>query len=233
MVNNVLTSDMGAQGKHMQGTRRDSRHRRRISAPLLFLTLLALPACTLQGTLIGAGATAGIAVVQERGTDEAFDDLTIQLRLNSIFLEEDSGLFTSISTHVVEGRVLLLGVVATPEDRVTAAKLAWQTQGVVEVINEINVESETSLSQASKDLYITTSLRARLLADSEIAAVNYKVETVRGTIYLLGISQNKNELVRVISHARDISGVRNIVTHVKDKSDQSRQSNVFPLSRTR
>ncbi|MBV1934776.1 MAG: BON domain-containing protein [Parvibaculaceae bacterium] len=222
MVNNALTSGMGAQGKHMQGTRRDSQISRRLAAPLLFGALLALPACTLQGTLIGAGATAGIAVVQERGTDEAFDDLTIQLRLNSIFLEEDSGLFASISTHVVEGRVLLLGVVATPEDRIRAAKLAWQTEGVVEVINEINVESETSLSQASKDLYITTSLRARLLGDGEVSAVNYKVETVRGTIYLLGISQNKNELVRVISHARDISGVRNIVTHVKDKSDQSR-----------
>ena len=217
----------------MQGTRRHSRHIRRFSAPLLFLALLALPACTLQGTLIGAGATAGIAVVQERGTDEAFDDLTIQLRLNSIFLEEDTGLFARISTHVVEGRVLLLGVVTKPEDRLTAAKLAWQTKGVVEVINEINVESETSLSQASKDLYITTSLRARLLADGEISAVNYKVETVRGTIYLLGISQNKNELVRVISHARDISGVRNIVTHVKDKSDHSRQSNVFPPDGTR
>lgn len=206
----------------MQGTRRDSQNIRWFSAPLLFLALLALPACTLQGTLIGAGATAGIAVVQERGTDDAFDDLTIQVRLNSVFLEENTGLFASISTHVVEGRVLLLGVVAKPEDRLTAAKLAWQTEGVVEVINEINVESETSLSQASKDLYITTSLRARLLADSEIAAVNYKLETVRGTIYLLGISQNKNELVRVISHARDISGVRNIVTHVKDKNDQSR-----------
>jgi osmotically-inducible protein OsmY len=48
------------------------------------------------------------------------------------------------------------------------------------------------------------------------------LETVRGTIYLLGIAQNKDELVRVISHARDISGVRNIVTHVKDKNDQTR-----------
>lgn len=194
----------------------------RFSVPFLLLVLLTLPACTLQGALVGAGATAGIAVVQERGADAAFDDLNTKLRLNATFLKKDEGLFASISTHVVEGRVLLLGVVSNPEDRLTAAQLAWQTKGVVEVINEINVETETSFSQASKDLYITTSLRARLLADREISAVNYSVETVRGTIYLLGISQNKNELVRVISHARDISGVRNIVTHVKDKNDKSR-----------
>lgn len=206
----------------MQGTPRGSRQTRQWTPLFLLLAVLVLPACTLQGTLIGAGATAGITLVQERGTDDALDDLNIQLRLNSNFLAEDEGLFARISTHVVEGRVLLLGVVSKPEDRLTAAKLAWQTKGVVEVINEIRVESETSLSQASKDLYITTSLRARLLADREISAVNYNVETVRGTIYLLGISQNKNELVRVISHARDISGVRNIVTHVKDKNDQSR-----------
>lgn len=60
------------------------------------------------------------------------------------------------------------------------------------------------------------------MGDQEVAAVNYSLETVRGTIYLLGIAQNKDELVRVISHARDISGVRNIVTHVKDKNDQTR-----------
>lgn len=206
----------------MQAKRSGSRNTRQFTAPFFLLTLFALPACTLQGTLIGAGATAGITAVQERDTEGALDDLNIKLQLNAVFLEEDEGLFASISTHVIEGRVLLLGVVTKPENRLTAARLTWQTEGVVEVINEINVETETSLSQASKDLYITTSLRARLLADQEVSAVNYSVEAVRGTIYLLGISQNKDELVRVVSHARDISGVRNIVTHVKDKNDDSR-----------
>lgn len=220
MVNNLYRHETG--DRHMQAKRRASRYSKLF--PMLFgwCAVLALPACTLQGTLIGAGATAGIAVVQERGTDDALDDLSTKLRLNAKLLEEDEALFADISTHVVEGRVLLLGVVSHPEDRLTAARLAWQTEGVVEVINEIHVESETSFSQASKDLYITTSLRTRLMGDQEVAAVNYSLETVRGTIYLLGIAQNKDELVRVISHARDISGVRNIVTHVKDKNDQTR-----------
>ena len=48
-------------------------------------------------------------------------------------------------------------------------------------------------------------------------AINYSVETVNGTIYLIGIAQNQEELDRVIAHARTIEYVRKVVDHVRVK----------------
>ena len=42
---------------------------------------------------------------------------------------------------------------------------------------------------------------------------------MNATVYLMGIAQNEAELNRVKAHAKDISGVRSIVSYVKMKSD--------------
>jgi len=59
----------------------------------------------------------------------------------------------------------------------------------------------------------------QLLRDAEIMNINYSVETVDGTVYLMGIAQDEAELQRVKNHAKDISGVRKIVSYVKMKSE--------------
>ena len=182
----------------------------------------AASACSVAGMAVGAGATAGVAASQERGIESAIDDNKIGLEVNRLLIAEDPELFTAVSTEIVEGRVLLTGQVATQDARLTAARLAWRAPGVREIINEIQVAESDGIAGYSKDVWISTKLRARLLADTEIAALNYTVETVRGTVYLMGIAQNDAELRRAINHARDISGVRNVVSYVQLKNDPSR-----------
>ena len=53
-------------------------------------------------------------------------------------------------------------------------------------------------------------------------SINYSVETVNGTVYLLGIAQDEAELVRVIEHARGIEDVKQVVSHVVVKDDPRR-----------
>jgi osmotically-inducible protein OsmY len=179
---------------------------------------LFLGACSLPGTLIGVGATAGIAAAEERGVETSIDDLKIDLEIKRRLVEEDEALVTSISTEVHDGRVLLTGIVDTVEARIFANRVAWETSGVSEVINELRVAGDGSLVQASKDIFISTQLRTRIMGDREIQAINYSIETVRGTIYLLGIAQSSEELERVINHARNVSGVRNIIPYVRVKA---------------
>ena len=180
--------------------------------------------CTVPGMVIGAGATAGIAAAEERGVETALDDLQIDVEIKRRYLNANEDLLTVVSTEVVEGRVLLTGVVDEPEMRIDAARIAWGVDGGSEVINEIRVAGDGSLAQASKDLVITTDLRTRMMGDREISAINYSIETVRGTIYLLGIAQSKSELERVINHARNVSGVRNIIPYVRVKPSEQDQS---------
>jgi osmotically-inducible protein OsmY len=183
-----------------------------------------LGGCSVPGMVIGAGATAGIAAAEERGVETALDDLQIDVEIKRRYLDANEDLLTVVSTEVHDGRVLLTGVVEEPEMRITAARLAWDVNGVSEVINEIRVAGDGSIVQASKDLFITTDLRTRMMGDQEIAAINYSIETVRGTIYLLGIAQSERELERVINHARNVSGVRNIIPYVRVKAPEEDQS---------
>ena len=88
--------------------------------------------------------------------------------------------------------------------------------------NEVRVKDDAGLDDYAKDVWISTKLRTRLLADSKVSAINYSIETVNRTIYLLGIAQSAAELERVKGHARDIEGVRNVVSYVVLKDDPSR-----------
>jgi osmotically-inducible protein OsmY len=192
--------------------------------PILGLALglaLALGGCT--EAIVGAGATAGVAVAQERSVGAAIDDTTIQLDINRRLFEKDEKLFTKINLEVVEGRVLMTGVVPKPDDKVEAVRLAWTAPGVKEVINEIQVQDKTSLTDFASDAWITTRLRATMLTDRDVSDINYSVETVNGTIYLMGIARNRAELDRVTNHARNIPGVKQVKSFVRLKDDPRRR----------
>lgn len=190
--------------------------------PALLLASLGLGGCV--GAAIGAGAAGGIAVAQERSLGSAIDDNVIQANVNHQLLQHSEALFSKVGTEVIEGRVLLTGVVSTPDDRVTATRLAWKAKGVKEVLNEIEVNDKSALTNIAKDGWITAQLHARMLADQQVRDINYSVETVNGVIYLFGIAQDEGELKRVTAHARNIKGVNKVVSHVVLKTDPRRAS---------
>ena len=198
---------------------------RRRAGPAAALALLLAGSLCLSGcaeVLLGAAATAGLTVAEERSVGTAVDDLTIRGELNHIFFQENIDLYQDVSFSVIEGRVLLKGSVPTPEDRVRALQLAWQAGGVREVINEIQVTDDSGLLDFALDTLISTQLKAKLLLDGDVLSINYSVETVNGTVYIMGIAQNEAELERVMEYARDIGGVKRLVSHVVMKDDPRR-----------
>lgn len=187
---------------------------------LLGMLGLALGAC--QPVLIGGAAAVGLATVQERSVGAAIDDTTIQVRINQGLLEVSETLFLRVGVEVVEGRVLLTGSVPTPDDRVSAVRAAWQVPGVGEVLNEIQVADRSSLLTYINDARITTQLRFQMLTDGEVSDINYSVDTVNGIVYLMGIAQDQPELDRVTDYARAISGVQQVISHVRLADDPRR-----------
>ena len=51
-----------------------------------------------------------------------------------------------------------------------------------------------------------------------VYSINYTIDTVNGTVYLLGIAQDATELQRVRAHARALDYVRRVISHVRVKS---------------
>lgn len=124
------------------------------------------------------------------------------------------GLNDRLDVTVRDGRALLTGRAGNADERVEAVRLAWQVNGVREVINEIGFGDESSLSDKAADAWITTQLRTKLLTDAEITSRNFTIETVNQTVYLMGRARSAQELERVRNHARTISRVRQVVSHV-------------------
>ncbi len=199
-----------------------TRSRLRYVLPLLLLgTLPLLQGCV--GIAVGAGAAAGVAAAEERGAKNAANDKGIQLAINERLFQKDLSLFGKVSVTVYEGRVLLTGVVQKQADRDEAERIAWEQGRAVEVINELVIAPSGNLIDSANDTWITSQLRFKLTGDSSVVDINYSIDTVNGTIYLLGLAQSEAELLRVTDHARTIQGVRRVVSHVLLKTDSRRR----------
>lgn len=190
--------------------------------------VLVVPACLsllLSGcvpAVVAGGTAAGLTVAQERSVGNAIDDTGTDIAVKERLLRHDQQLFNKVGVEVIEGRVLLTGSVPTPEDRIEAARLAWQVDGVQEVINEIQVSDKSGVANFTKDAWITTQLRTKLITDGDVLDFNYNIETVNQTVYLIGIAKDQAELERATNHARNIEGVRRVISHVRLKSDPRR-----------
>ena len=181
----------------------------------LVLATAIIPACTPVEVAVGAGTATGVAASQERGIVTSAKDSAISVQIQELWFRTNYEMFGKLSTSVSEGRALLTGKVQDPEMRVEAVKLAWQVDGIAEVINEIEVVNTGSLADSARDFWITTQLRGRLTFDKDIRSINYSIDTVNGTVFLMGIARSQAELDRVTNHARNLAYVRRVVSYVR------------------
>ena len=195
-----------------------------IAAALSAAAILSLSLQGCVGTVIGIGATAGTAAMEERGVSGAADDTALRLRINALLSNKDERLWRKVGMQVYMGRVLLTGTVETAEMRAEAVKLAWTAEGVKEVINEIQLTGLAGASGFARDTWISTQLKSALLFDKQIASINYSIETVAGTVYLIGLAQGQRELDRVMNHARGLSYVKKVINYVEIKRPPSNPS---------
>jgi osmotically-inducible protein OsmY len=182
------------------------------------IVLLGIAALLLQGCvpLVVGGTAAGVgyAAGQERGPVQQAKDVAIKAQIADRWGKFNPEMAAELSTSVYDGKVLITGAVKEPEWRVDAVRLAWQVDGVKEVHSEIQVSDKSSLMDDARDTWITTRLRSALTFDPAVRSLNYTIETVNGTVYLIGSARTQGELERVTNHARTVPNVRKVVTYV-------------------
>lgn len=164
---------------------------------------------------MGAGAALGISAAQEGGVGRAFNDGVIQAKINELWLRHDLDIFRKLDLTVNNGRVLITGVVQNPEHRVEAVRLAWQPEGVKQVINEIRVADSDGFPGFVRDNWISARLRTAITLDRNIQSLNYNIDTVQGIVYLMGYAQNQRELNHVMEKARTTPNVKQVISYVK------------------
>jgi osmotically-inducible protein OsmY len=184
--------------------------------------MLGLTGCDPVSLAVSAGASTGIAAHQERGIKGLARDTAIEAKIFKQWIDTDKSMATRMSVEVYESRVLLTGITKTEEERAVAVGLAWKTNGVEDVMNEIVVGEASSFIEIARDIAITAELKSRITFNAEILAVNYAIETTRGTVFLLGIAQDEAELNRIIELANNISYVKRVVSHVRVKKPKAK-----------
>jgi len=175
------------------------------------------------GLLVGGAATIGVASIQERSLKDAAMDVEIRLRIeDQLFRADTNNLFAQVSVTVIEQRVLLVGSVSSENFRDRAAEITWGIPKVKEVLNELTVNPNSSLIDSAKDARISIILTGLLLTDTKILDINFSHSVSDQVVYIVGIAQDKEEVKKVIHHARTIRGVKKVINHILLKSDNRR-----------
>ena len=175
--------------------------------------------CSPANILASSGSSALIVAEGERSFGTVIDDATIKVNIAAKFLNAGNNLFVNINTSVLEGRVLLTGLVENQEIRIEAVRLVWETEGVQEIVNEIDIGNRETLKDYASDLWINTQVRGIAAKTVGLKAVTFNFETIQGKVYIAGITTRPDLLEELISALGNIKGVNEIVNYVIVKEE--------------
>jgi osmotically-inducible protein OsmY len=172
-----------------------------------------------------------LQVVPERNEDavEAKDD-EIQSKVSAALAAEPSLRDSSITVQSVnKGVVLLKGEATTVSDHLTAVQLAGEVRGVRRVASEaqstdalvddaiwkednvpVGGTSLRGVRSATNDLYLTSMVKMRLLANNETPALDINVDTRAAVVTLFGLVPSAGSRSAAEREAREVSGVASV-----------------------
>ena len=176
----------------------------------LILTLSNCVGVSSKG-LFGTGVSVAF---DPRSVGTQIDDSIMQKNLSARIILLDKSYFLSVKSKVLDGRIFLTGKVDDPEEKLKLTKLAWETEGVRSVRNDIKIKDQFNLQESAKDLLITSQLRTALVLNKNIKATNYQIDTYQKKIYIYGIAMNADEKELVINEAREILDVKDVIASI-------------------
>ena len=157
----------------------------------------------------------GVSVAFDpRSVGTQIDDSIMQKSLSAKILLTDKSYFLSVKSKVLDGRIFLTGKVDDPEEKLKLTKLAWETQGVRSVRNDIKIKEKFNFRQSTKDLLITSQLRTAIILSKNIKATNYQIDTYKKKIYIYGIAMTSDERDLVLKEANEILDVEKVIASI-------------------
>jgi hyperosmotically inducible protein len=150
----------------------------------------------------------------------------------SVALSQDPALADSSIkvASVNKGVVLLSGSAKTLSDHVRALEDASRVDGVRRVASEIqspdtiadaeiwrNGKYDPALSQrsAASDMWITSDIKVRLLASSQIPSFDINVDTENGNVTLFGVVDSQKTKEAAGAEAKKVDGVKSVANELQ------------------
>ena len=188
---------------------------------LIFLILSGCVGSASRG-VFGTGVTIAF---DPRSLGTQIDDSIMQKNLITRLTLKEKSYFLKIKTKVLDGRIFLTGNVDDPEEKLQITKLAWETEGVRSVRNDIKIKEKFNFKRSAKDILITSQLKTAMIFNKKIKASNYNVDTYKKKIYIYGIALTSDEKKEVIDEAKQILDVEGVVASILLVEDLRIQKN--------
>ena len=161
--------------------------------------------------LFGTGVSVAL---DPRTVGTQIDDSIMQKSISAKILAKDKKYLLAVKTKVLDGRIFVTGKVDRPEEKLMITKLAWETKGARSVRNDIKIKEEFNFKQSAKDVLITSQLRTAIIVNKNIKATNYQIDTYKMKIYIYGIALTSEEKDLVISEAKEILDVEDVIASI-------------------
>ncbi len=157
----------------------------------------------------------GVSVALDpRSVGTQIDDSIMQKNLVTRMVLLDKKYIISVNTKVLDGRIFLTGKIDKPEEKLKLTKLAWETDGVRSVRNDLKIKEDFNFKQSAKDILITSQLKTALILNKDIKASNYQIDTYKKNIYIYEIAVTQEEKDKVIEEAKEILDVADVIASI-------------------
>ena len=159
--------------------------------------------------------------MEERGIKGATRDLGLKADVVAKWAGSDLSFTSDLSVIVYNSKAMVMGAVESEEQRAQAISLVWKVEGIEDVYNEIILKKDGSIEDFAHDTWINAKLFAKIVFDAQLMDINYKYDAEGGTVYVIGMAQSPAELNRFIAHAKSVSYVKKVISHVEIKPRKS------------
>ncbi len=172
----------------------------------IVLILTSLSGCVL-GIL--GGATSGALLSQDRRTlGTITEDQGIELKASTRVTEKLP--MAHINIRSFNRMVLISGEVSTAGAREEAERIVRGVESVQGVYNEIQIQGVSDMKTRANDAFITSKIKTRLIDSGKVSAVNVKINTENGVVYLMGLVKHE-EADTAAQIASTTSGTQKVV----------------------
>jgi osmotically-inducible protein OsmY len=157
----------------------------------------------------GAAVMGGMLASDRRTSGTVVEDEGIEIKAQSRIRDS---LFERAHVNVTSynRQVLLTGEVPSAQDKQLVEKIVAGVDNVRNIVNELEVLGNSTLTQRSSDSLVTGRAKAALLDSQDLFANAFKITTERGTTYMMG-RVTQREAKRATDIISGTSGVQRVV----------------------
>lgn len=186
---------------------------------LIILMCMMIGGCQFAGTIFTGVRKVTTILMDDRSFSDDVTDTKLNIALRDAYIDIDPKLGLDIEVTVFEGAVLLTGAIPDMEMIQKIIETTWKHPDTKRVYNYIRLSDVPSIDVVNQDAAISGALRTQITFAKSIKSSNYKLVMENGVVYIMGLSENTEELQRVITLVKDMEGVSKVVTLTRMMSE--------------